>query len=126
MLRRPPRSTRTYTLFPYTTLFRSSDGLNRAMEAASERLDFEEAARLRAQVAMIRTLQARQYVEGQVADMDLLGCPMQGPHACGLLLAFRDGRNQGTHTVIPKHKGNDSPAAVLSDMAPPTKRTRDA
>src|SRR3546814_18312635 len=24
MLRRPPRSTRTYTLFPYTTLFRSS------------------------------------------------------------------------------------------------------
>src|SRR3546814_10259593 len=26
MIRRPPRSTRTYTLFPYTTLFRS--GLN--------------------------------------------------------------------------------------------------
>src|SRR3546814_15691836 len=31
MLRRPPRSTRTYTLFPYTTLFRSigcNDGIN--------------------------------------------------------------------------------------------------
>src|SRR3546814_5640132 len=27
MLRRPPRSTRTYTLFPYTTLFRSSEDL---------------------------------------------------------------------------------------------------
>src|SRR3546814_3094787 len=26
MLRRPPRSTRTDTLFPYTTLFRSADG----------------------------------------------------------------------------------------------------
>src|SRR3546814_18562962 len=26
MLRRPPRSTRTYTLFPYTTLFRSKAG----------------------------------------------------------------------------------------------------
>src|SRR3546814_14538619 len=25
MIRRPPRSTRTYTLFPYTTLFRSLD-----------------------------------------------------------------------------------------------------
>src|SRR3546814_4838446 len=25
MFRRPPRSTRTYTLFPYTTLFRSAD-----------------------------------------------------------------------------------------------------
>src|SRR3546814_16414552 len=27
MIRRPPRSTRTYTLFPYTTLFRSQDVL---------------------------------------------------------------------------------------------------
>src|SRR3546814_16376855 len=27
MLRRPPRSTRTYTLFPYTTLFRSPGDL---------------------------------------------------------------------------------------------------
>src|SRR3546814_2895689 len=27
MIRRPPRSTRTDTLFPYTTLFRSTDGL---------------------------------------------------------------------------------------------------
>src|SRR3546814_4294783 len=26
MIRRPPRSTRTYTLFPYTTLFRSAGG----------------------------------------------------------------------------------------------------
>src|SRR3546814_17309516 len=26
MIRRPPRSTRTYTLFPYTTLFRSRRG----------------------------------------------------------------------------------------------------
>src|SRR3546814_17363423 len=29
MIRRPPRSTRTDTLFPYTTLFRSSGNLNR-------------------------------------------------------------------------------------------------
>src|SRR3546814_8703671 len=27
MIRRPPRSTRTDTLFPYTTLFRSGEGL---------------------------------------------------------------------------------------------------
>src|SRR3546814_10562841 len=29
MRRRPPRSTRTDTLFPYTTLFRSPDGLSK-------------------------------------------------------------------------------------------------
>src|SRR3546814_7798736 len=30
MIRRPPRSTRTDTLFPYTTLFRSRSGCKRA------------------------------------------------------------------------------------------------
>src|SRR3546814_3741848 len=33
MLRRPPRSTRTDTLFPYTTLFRSPDGHRGAVGA---------------------------------------------------------------------------------------------
>src|SRR3546814_4489961 len=33
MTRRPPRSTRTDTLFPYTTLFRSVDGDLGALEA---------------------------------------------------------------------------------------------
>src|SRR3546814_14554392 len=35
MLRRPPRSTRTDTLFPYTTLFRSTVGpIGRGVEAS--------------------------------------------------------------------------------------------
>src|SRR3546814_8659028 len=34
MIRRPPRSTRTDTPFPYTTLFRSSSALRGAGEAA--------------------------------------------------------------------------------------------
>src|SRR3546814_20145094 len=33
MIRRPPRSTRTDTLFPYTTLFRSAGNLHRALSA---------------------------------------------------------------------------------------------
>src|SRR3546814_1934703 len=36
MLRRPPRSTRTDTLFPYTTLFRSHLALVPAMVAAGD------------------------------------------------------------------------------------------
>src|SRR3546814_1773351 len=31
MIRRPPRSTRTDTLFPYTTLFRSAGGIRREL-----------------------------------------------------------------------------------------------
>src|SRR3546814_6587307 len=35
MIRRPPRSTRTDTLFPYTTLFRSGNPLGRIFQGAS-------------------------------------------------------------------------------------------
>src|SRR3546814_2341604 len=37
MIRRPPRSTRTDTLFPYTTLFRSDSGLGIAADQAARR-----------------------------------------------------------------------------------------
>src|SRR3546814_21035471 len=39
MIRRPPRSTRTDTLFPYTTLFRSADDLTGLSRAHRFRLD---------------------------------------------------------------------------------------
>src|SRR3546814_10193300 len=38
MIRRPPRSTRTDTLFPYTTLFRSLRADHEAVEAGIHRL----------------------------------------------------------------------------------------
>lgn len=87
--------------------------LTAAMEAASTRLDFEEAARLRDLVAGIRSLQARQYVDGHAADLDVLACAMQGSAACVLLLAFRDGRNLGTRAFFPRTNGEDSAAEVL-------------
>src|SRR3546814_4284209 len=37
MIRRPPRSTRTDTLFPYTTLFRSIDRLDDLADAVDDR-----------------------------------------------------------------------------------------
>src|SRR5690606_18868312 len=88
--------------------------LGEAMEAASARLDFEEAARLRDLVANVRTLQARQYVDGRAAELDVLAVAMQGTRACVLLLAFRDGRNLGTRAFFPKTNGSDSPAEVLA------------
>ncbi len=87
--------------------------LTASMEAASARLDFEEAARLRDLVAGIRSLQARQYVDGHAADLDVLACAMQGSAACVLLLAFRDGRNLGTRAFFPRTNGEDSAAEVL-------------
>src|SRR3546814_18494866 len=47
MIRRPPRSTRTYTLFPYTTLFRSAGGAERGLSTGfdRDRDDFTRGAR---------------------------------------------------------------------------------
>src|SRR5690606_38807309 len=70
--------------------------LSAAMEKASQALEFEEAARLRDLLAQLRGMQARQYVDGHAANLDVIACEMQGSHACVLLLAFRDGRNLGT------------------------------
>jgi len=91
-----------------------TDELGAAMERASETLEFEQAARLRDQIASIRSLQARQYVDGRVADLDVLACAMQGSDACVLLLAFRDGRNLGTRSFFPQTRGAEDPAEVLS------------
>src|SRR3546814_3056902 len=52
MIRRPPRSTRTDTLFPYTTLFRSWGVVNvfhRASERIERELDDNEQAQKRLQ-----------------------------------------------------------------------------
>ena len=87
--------------------------LTTAMEQASERLDFEDAARLRDLVSSIRKLQSRQYVDGSAADLDVLAVAMKGAQACVLLLMFRDGRNLGTRSFFPKTNGEDSAEEVL-------------
>ncbi|MEO6102999.1 MAG: excinuclease ABC subunit UvrC [Pseudoxanthomonas sp.] len=88
--------------------------LGNAMEAASARLEFEQAARLRDLVGSLRSMQSRQYVDGRAADLDVLACAMQGTGACVLLLAFRDGRNLGTRAFFPRTNGEDSAAEVLT------------
>lgn len=91
-----------------------TDELGAKMEQASTRLDFEEAARLRDLISSIRTLQARQYVDGRAADLDVLAIAMQGASACVVLLSFRDGRNLGTRSFFPKTNGAEDPGEVLA------------
>src|SRR3546814_1851983 len=56
MIRRPPRSTRTDTLFPYTTLFRSPDAIMEAINASIDvdrHLYRQDIAASRAHAAML-------------------------------------------------------------------------
>ena len=107
-------SVRRATLFLEGRSQELGDELGAAMQAASDALEFEQAARMRDLIATIRKLQARQYVDGRSADLDVLGVAMQSAAACVLLLAFRDGRNLGTRAFFPKTNGEDSAAEVLA------------
>lgn len=89
------------------------DDLTRSMEAASASLQFELAAYLRDQVSGIRRIQAKQYIEGEQADMDILACAMDQGTACVLLLSFRSGMNLGTRSFFPKTNGVDNASEVL-------------
>src|SRR3546814_2637976 len=58
MVRRPPRSTRTYTLFPYTTLFRS--GLCQGLHGPFDVMQFVQAEQAQAKRLEIVSLIALQ------------------------------------------------------------------
>lgn len=90
------------------------DDLTQSMEAASQRLEFEAAAQLRDTIAGIRTVQAKQYVEGEQVDMDVLAITMDGGSACVMSLSFRNGMSFGTRAYFPKCNGVESSAEVLS------------
>ena len=90
------------------------DELTKSMDAASGRLEFEQAAQLRDTIAGIRKIQARQYVEGEQVEMDVLACAMAQGAACVLLLSFRNGMNLGTRSFFPKLNGAESEQEVLS------------
>ncbi|WP_297833226.1 excinuclease ABC subunit UvrC [Thermomonas sp.] len=87
--------------------------LTASMQAASDALEFEKAAQLRDMIASIRKLQSRQTMDGRSADLDVLAVAQQGGSACVLLLAFRAGRNLGTHAFFPRTNGEDSAGEVL-------------
>lgn len=80
-----------------------TEELMKAMEAASQALNFEEAARLRDQVQQLRQLQQRQFVDTGGGDADVFALA-QRPGALGVsVLSVRDGRLLGARHHTPKN-----------------------
>src|SRR3546814_7667684 len=86
MIRRPPRSTRTDTLFPYTTLFRSAgnyvDPLDRAAEALAGEIAGTEAV---SEAALARRLTTEGISIAESADEE---APMRSFDAARGLLTI--------------------------------------
>ena len=79
------------------------DELANKMDAAAETLDYEKAARFRDQIASLRRIQERQYIEGEKGNLDVIAGALQGDVACVQLFTVRGGRNLGNKTFYPKN-----------------------
>ena len=84
------------------------------MEEASGRLEFEEAARLRDQIAALRRVQEKQYVSGERGDLDIVAVATDGGSACVQLFYVRQGRNLGNKSLFPRSGDGAEPAEIVS------------
>src|SRR3546814_6262156 len=75
MLRRPPRSTRTDTLFPYTTLFRSHPGLFGILDKGQRLLINDGKIRLRVIRASAEEILCSAEVGGVISDRKGVNVP---------------------------------------------------
>src|SRR3546814_20804456 len=97
MIRRPPRSTRTYTLFPYTTLLRSRAADRVALREAGlsigAAVDAEVAVALQREAAVPTQVKLRPRLAGKAGEHQQPRQQQQAQVAQhGLPLCLKDGR----------------------------------
>ncbi|ATJ82497.1 excinuclease ABC subunit UvrC [Halomonas beimenensis] len=90
--------------------------LTRDMEAASEALAFEEAARLRDQIQQLRQLQQRQFVDTGGGDADVFALASRPGALCISVLTVRQGRLLGARHHEPANGLDLGPEALLGDF----------
>lgn len=79
-----------------------AEELSAEMEQAAMRLDFERAAQLRDQVALLRRVQDQQSMEGGSGDVDVVAAIVTPGGACVHLISVRSGRVLGSKNFFPQ------------------------
>jgi excinuclease ABC subunit C len=92
--------------------------LVKQMEAASETMSYETAARYRDQIASLRRVQEKQFVSSETGEVDVIACHVEGGLACVQVFFIRGGRNLGNKSFYPKHTDEAEPQAVLAAFLP--------
>ncbi|WP_393999586.1 excinuclease ABC subunit UvrC [Xanthobacter versatilis] len=84
------------------------------MEAASQELEFERAARLRDRLAALSAVQGSQGINPRgVEEADVFACHQQGGATCVEVFFFRTGQNWGNRAYYPRADRSLSEAEVL-------------
>lgn len=78
------------------------EAMQQRMEGAAQALHFEEAVQYRDQIARLRQMQDRQYVNVAEGNADILGLAMQAGVICIQLLSIRGGQILGSRSYFPR------------------------
>jgi excinuclease ABC subunit C len=84
------------------------------MDLASSAMAFEEAAAYRDQIQHLQKIQAKQYIEGEQGDLDLVACQLQAGFVCIQLIFVRGGRVLGSKSYFPKLQLAEDESEVLA------------
>jgi len=91
------------------------EGFAKRMEDASEKLEFEQAARFRDQIKRLNKVEARQLVSrSDGADLDVLGFASNGALHCVTVLFIRGGAVVGSRDHFPKLPGETDKQKLLN------------
>ena len=90
------------------------DDLNRKMQDASDRLDYESAARFRDEIRMLQRILSGQAVEATGArDADVVAATEKEGTWCVTLAMVRAGRHLGDRSFFPHNAGGSDAATVV-------------
>jgi excinuclease ABC subunit C len=87
--------------------------LSTGMQEAAERLNFERAAALRDQIALLRRVQDQQSMEGGSGDVDVIAVMLTPGGACVHLISVRGGRVLGSKNFFPQVAIEQAPQEVI-------------
>jgi excinuclease ABC subunit C len=94
------------------------EDLSRRMEAAAQRLDFEDAAQLRDQLAKLKAVQSQQIVTADIdQDADVIAIAAANGEYCVALMFVRAGRSLGSTTFFPKAPYAELPEVLSAFVA---------
>jgi excinuclease ABC subunit C len=88
------------------------------MEAASQRQDFEQAARVRDQIAALRTVLSSQAVAGESGDLDIVAAACHGSMACIQVVFVRSGQLVGDRAFFLQSPADDESSAIIEAFIP--------
>ncbi|MDI1231192.1 MAG: excinuclease ABC subunit UvrC [Methylobacter sp.] len=88
------------------------------MEQAAVSLEYEQAAGFRDQIAKLRSVLEKQFVQGERGDVDIIACATKAGVACVQVFFIRNGQHLGNKVFYPKITGEYDPAAIVQAFIP--------